>query len=103
MLNTHKKPHKEFFQIGLQAANEQESSWRVVQDTNGMIEEQILADNLNSLNKTGSRTRIARWKPGALISTPVIHDFHEEVFIAQGELTVGCDSQGMNCSSFDLI
>ncbi len=94
------KPHREFFKINVDALSNQVSSWVTVPDTQGMIEEQILADNLDPVKKTGSRTRIARWKPGALIAKEVIHDFYEEVFIAQGSLMVGCDAQGLGGEEF---
>jgi len=94
------KPHREFFKINIDALQNQASSWKIVTGTHGMIEEQILADNLDVIAKSGSRTRIARWKPGALIANAVIHDFHEEVFIAQGGLVVGCDAQGFGGENF---
>ena len=50
--------------------------------------------------RPGSRTRLAPWAAGALIDRPVIHDFHEEVFIVEGELVVGCDAEGQGGEAF---
>ena len=44
--------------------------------------------------------RLARWSAGALIDRPVVHDFHEEVFIVEGELVVGCDAEGEGGEAF---
>lgn len=75
--------------------------WRPVAGYQGAIEEQVLADNLDAAQRRGSRTRLARWQPGALIAQPVIHDFHEEVFIVAGDLVVGCDAQSQGGEAFD--
>lgn len=85
------KRHREFFAIRPDAAS---TAWSPVAASAGLIEEILLADNLDTEAGKGSRTRIARWQPGALIARPVVHDFHEEVFIVEGELVVGCDAEG---------
>lgn len=85
------KRHREFFAIAPDAAS---TEWTPVASGGGRIQELLLADNLDPASRTGSRTRLARWSAGALIGQPVIHDFHEEVFIVEGELVVGCDAQG---------
>jgi len=95
------KPHREFFRIALDAAQPGEHDWSPVPGFEGAIEEMILADDLDPLARTGSRTRLARWQPGALLPLPVVHDFHEEVFIVSGDLVVGCDPQGSGGERFD--
>jgi len=96
-----RKPHREFFRIAIDASQAGESGWSPVAGFEGAIDERILADNLDPVARTGSRTRLARWQPGALIAQPVIHDFNEEVFIVAGDLVVGCDSQGRGGERFD--
>jgi hypothetical protein len=94
-----RKPHREFFRIAVDAAAG--DGWTAVPGCDGLIEELILADNLDTAARRGSRTRLARWRPGALIPQPVVHDFHEEVFIVAGDLVVGCDAQGVGGERFD--
>lgn len=96
-----KKPHREFFRIALDVGSDNNSVWTPVPGFEGQIDELILADNLDQKNRRGSRTRIARWQPGALITQPVVHDFCEEVFIFSGDLLVGCDAAGLGGEAFD--
>jgi hypothetical protein len=65
----------------------------------GCITELILADNLDPVARTGSRTPLARWQPGTLLPGPVRHDFHEDVFLLSGDLIVGCDAEGRGASA----
>lgn len=97
MPETRIKLHREFFAIRPQAESTQ---WVPVAAAAGRIEELVLADNFDPATRTGSRTRLARWQPGALIAQPVIHDFHEEVFIVEGEFVVGCDGAGQGGEAF---
>lgn len=83
--------HREFFAI---LPDAEETRWVPVHADAGVIEELVLADNFDPIHKTGSRTRLARWQPGALLARQVIHDFHEEVFIVEGQFSVGCDHKG---------
>lgn len=92
------KRHREFFAVLPDAAAR--GAWRPASCTSGRIEELILADDLDTTNGRGSRTRLARWSPGALIALPVVHDFHEEVFVVEGELVVGCDARGAGGEAF---
>jgi hypothetical protein len=62
------------------------------------IEEQILSGRLDEQNKTGSRTRLLRFRPGAYTSRPFVHDYWEEVYLISGELTVG-NAEGWERSS----
>ena len=72
-----RKPHREFFRIAEGAAQTGGAAWVPVPGYAGWIDEQILADNLDTATRTGSRTRLARWQPGATVAAPVIHDFNE--------------------------
>lgn len=81
--------HREFFAI-----DRNDAAWQPVPSSAGRIEEIVLADNLDPATGTGSRTRLARWSAGALIDHAVVHDFHEEVFIVEGDFVVGCDVHG---------
>lgn len=89
--------HREFFAIRPDAPD---ALWSPVDATAGTIEELVLADSFDPATRTGSRTRLARWQPGALMAQPVIHDFHEEVFVVEGEFVVGCDAAGQGGETF---
>lgn len=95
------KPHREFFRVMLDQADHGGAQWVPVSGTDGRIAELILADNLDTEHRSGSRTTLARWQPGALLASPVVHDFHEEVFIIEGDLVVGCDAKGLGGQTFD--
>jgi hypothetical protein len=97
MPNASTKLHREFFPIQPDACD---PPWQTVACSNGVIDELLLSDDLDTQRRTGSRTRLARWQPGALIDRPVVHDFHEEVFIVNGDLVVGCDAQGRGGEAF---
>jgi hypothetical protein len=91
------KPHREFFEI---RPGDDDTRWSSVPATAGRIDEIILADNFNHATRTGSRTRLARWSAGALIDQPVVHDFHEEVLVVEGDFVVGCDAKGQGGQHF---
>ena len=96
-----RKPHREFFRVLLEADARDDVRWTPVAGFEGRISELILADNLDTQRQRGSRTRLARWQPGTLLPTPVVHDFHEEVFLVSGDLVVGCDAHGNGGERFD--
>lgn len=93
------KPHREFFRVALDLPADG-TPWTPVAGWEGRVEELLLADNLDPVARTGSRTRLVRWHAGTLMPDPAIHDFHEEVFIVSGDLVVGCDAQGAGGESF---
>ncbi len=90
------KLHREFFAI----PRGDGAQWTPVAADAGRIEEMVLADNFDPVSRTGSRTLLARWQPGSLLAQPVIHDFHEEVFIVEGDFVVGCDGAGQGGERF---
>ncbi len=95
--NNLSKRHREFFQIALDPSD---AAWRTAPSFAGRVEQQVLNDDLNQESKTGTRTTLARWSPGTLLDRPVAHDFHEEVFLIEGDLVVGCDAEGVGGQSF---
>ena len=96
MPDSRTKLHREFFAI----PRGDNAQWTAVAADAGRIEEMVLADNFDPVGRTGSRTMLARWQPGALLAQPVIHDFHEQVFIVEGEFVVGCDAAGQGGERF---
>lgn len=64
------------------------------------IEQKILAGRLDEQNKTGSRTRLLRFRPGAYTTAPFVHEYWEEVFLVSGDLVVGSDAQGSGGENF---
>ena len=84
--------HREFFDLIRDA--DTRDAWRSLPTAGAPLREVILADDLDTTLKRGSRTRLVRWAPGALLPEPVVHDFHEQVFVVEGEFVVGCDARG---------
>lgn len=91
------KPHLEFFKIDLS------SGWQAIEGYPPTITEKVLASDLDERRKTGSRTRILRFEPGAFTTAPFVHDHWEEVFLFQGDLTVGNDAEGRGGESFPAL
>jgi hypothetical protein len=85
------KLHREFHAIDMAGAG-----WRPPEgyDPDGGVDELILSGSLDPIARRGSRTRLLRFQPGAFTTAAFVHDHWEEVFLMQGDLTVGNDAQG---------
>jgi hypothetical protein len=66
-----------------------------------LAEEKILSGALDYAGKRGSRTRLLRFKPGFATSVPFVHDYWEEVFLIEGDMTVGADAEGKGGERFE--
>jgi hypothetical protein len=88
------KPHLEFHRIDMG------SGWETPEGYPAGIEQKILAGSLDETGKTGSRTRLLRFQPGIYTTAPFVHDYWEEVFLVEGDLTVGNDDQGRGGENF---
>jgi hypothetical protein len=95
------KQHREFFALPLDGSALDDVRWQPVAGHEGWISELILADNLDDGTRTGSRTRLARWQPGALLPVQARHDYREEILLLSGDLVVGCDSLGNGGEQFE--
>jgi hypothetical protein len=82
------KPHLEFQRI------DPENGWAPPPGYPLSIKQKILASDIDEKGKTGSRTRLLRFDPGAYTTAPFVHDHWEEVYLVSGDLTVGSDSRG---------
>lgn len=82
------KPHLEFFRLDL------DEGWETPPGYPDGIQQKILASDLDEEAKTGSRTRLLRFQPGVFTTAPFVHDHWEEVFLVEGDLTVGNDAEG---------
>lgn len=76
------KQHLEFFTLDLS------TGWERPQGYPEGIDQKILSGRLNEDVKTGSRTRLLRFKPGVFTTLPFEHDYWEEVFLVSGDLEV---------------
>jgi hypothetical protein len=88
------KPHIEFSSV------DTSSGWEVLPGYPVTVQEKVLASDLNSVTKSGSRTRLLRFAPGAFTTRPFVHDHWEEVYLVSGELAVGSDGAGKGGESF---
>ena len=88
------KAHKEFHRI------DTSTGWHTVPGYPEGIQEKILSGSLDEKNRGGSRTRLLRFEPGVYTTAPFVHEYWEEVYLLEGDLTVGNDAQGKGGESF---
>ncbi|HDV6328055.1 TPA: cupin [Burkholderia cenocepacia] len=84
------KLHDEFHALDMQR------DWRLPEgyDPASGAQELILSGALDTERKRGSRTRLLRLPAGLHTKQPFVHDYWEEVFLVEGDLTVGNDEHG---------
>jgi hypothetical protein len=82
------KPHLEFHRLDMS------SGWETMQGYPPNIQQKVLASDLDERRKMGSRTRLLRFDTGAFTTLPFVHDHWEEVYLLEGDLAVGSDTQG---------
>ena len=88
------KPHLEFHPV------DRSSGWETPPGYPSGVEQKILAGGLDEAAGAGSRTRLLRFAPGVFTTAPFIHDYWEEVYLLEGDLTVGNDAQGEGGENF---
>jgi len=88
------KPHLEFHAVDM---NE---GWQTPAGYPAGIEQKILAGALDEAGRRGSRTRLLRFAPGVFTTAPFVHDYWEEVYLVEGDLTVGNDAEGRGGHSY---
>lgn len=64
------------------------------------VDQKILSGALDEASRRGTRTRLLRFQAGAFSTTPIVHDYWEEVFLVAGDLIVGNDETGEGGESF---
>jgi hypothetical protein len=91
------KLHREFHAIDMDGAN-----WQLPEGykVGGGVDELVLSGSLDAEQRRGSRTRLLRFQPGVFTTEPFVHGYWEEVFLLQGDLTVGNDAAGNGGESF---
>lgn len=88
------KPHLEFHAVDMK------SGWAPPPGYPAGIEQKILAGALDEERGSGTRTRLLRFRPGVFTTAPFVHDYWEEVYLIEGDLTVGNDAQGQGGEPF---
>ena len=88
------KEHLEFHALDLAVG------WHVPAGYPTGIEQKILSGSLDEFAGSGSRTRLLRFQPGVFTTKPFIHDYWEEVYLLDGDLSVGTDANGKGGVSF---
>jgi hypothetical protein len=89
------KEHKEFHAVDMDS-----DGWHSPPGYPRDIEEKVLAGSLDEVGKTGNRTRLLRFRPGAYTTTPFVHDYWEEVYLISGDLIVGTANPAERSWSF---
>src|ERR1700730_11210350 len=88
------KPHLEFRRVDMS------SGWSTPPGYPAGIEQKILAGALDEDGRRGSRTRLLRFAPGVFTTEPFVHQYWEEVYLVEGDLTVGNDAEGRGGENF---
>ena len=88
------KPHLEFITI------DRDEGWQTPPGYKRGFWQKVLASDLDEVNKRGSRSRLLRIDPGVYSEAPFVHDHWEEVYLAEGDLIVGCDASGNGGTQF---
>jgi len=88
------KPHREFHAVDMTAG------WEIPAGYPAGIEQKILAGTLDEERRSGSRTRLLRFAPEVFTTLPFVHEYWEEVYLIEGDLTVGNDAEGKGGQSF---
>jgi hypothetical protein len=88
------KPHLEFQRLDMG------QGWATPAGYPAGIQQKILASDIDETKKSGSRSRLLRFEPGVYTTAPFVHDHWEEVYLLQGDLTVGSDAQGKGGEPF---
>ena len=88
------KTHDEFHAVDMA------EGWEVPAGYPAGIEQKILSGSLDEAARTGSRTRLLRFRPGVFTTRPFVHEYWEEVFLVSGDLTVGNDANGAGGEGF---
>ncbi len=88
------KKHEEFHLLDMN------SGWETLPGYPEGIQQKILSGALDESGKTGSRTRLLQFAPGAFTKAPFVHEYWEEVFLVSGDLVVGNDAEGRGGEPF---
>jgi hypothetical protein len=88
------KPHLEFHPLKMA------EGWAPPAGYPATIEQKILASDLNEQSRSGSRTRLLRFAPGGFTTEPFVHDYWEEVYLLEGDLSVGSTREGTGGEPF---
>ena len=88
------KPHLEFVTLDM------ENGFEVPPGYPEGMKQKVLASDLDEENKSGSRTPFLKIEAGCYSTVPFVHDYWEEVYLAQGDLIVGCDENGEGGEQF---
>ena len=89
------KPHLEFTELDMTGG------WETPPGYPEGIKQKILASDIDEGAKTGSRSRLLRFDPGAFSTEQFVHDHWEEVYLVSGDITVGNDANGEGGERFN--
>jgi uncharacterized RmlC-like cupin family protein len=60
-------------------------NWESPKGFDDGIEQFVVKNTLDEVNKSGVRTRFVRFEAGAKTSVKFLHDYHEEVYLVEGD------------------
>lgn len=69
-----------------EVVEQDQATWQVVSSERDICLT-VFKDTLDPLTRTGIRTRLVRFEPGGGTRDLYTHDYHEEVYLIEGEQT----------------
>src|SRR6202142_1010890 len=67
------------------------SGWETPAGYPAGIQQKILSGALDEASRRGSRNPLLRFAPGVYNTKPFVHEYWEEVYLVEADLTVGND------------
>ncbi|MDJ0992885.1 MAG: cupin domain-containing protein [Dinoroseobacter sp.] len=71
-----------------------DEGWEQVPGGAPGVEQKMLSGALDESEKHGVRTRLIRFQPGTVAPDEFLHDYWEEVYLIEGTLIMGCNTDG---------
>lgn len=63
------------------------------------LEVKVLADDLDESARSGARTRLVRFAPGAATHSQLVHAYWEEAYVLSGDLYALADTPGRHANT----
>ena len=74
--------------------------WEQVPGGAAGVQQKMLSGLLDEAAGVGVRTRLIRFLPGTIARFEFVHDYWEEVYLMEGQLICGCDTDGNGGEEF---
>jgi quercetin dioxygenase-like cupin family protein len=76
------------------------AGWEQVPQSPAGLMQKMLSNWLDEDAKEGCRTRLIHFPPGQRVDARFVHDYWEEVYMLEGELTIAVGDDGVEMGTF---